>query len=571
MAALLSAEGNRFATDVVNRALSNRGPQAVADYLDALYAVDDEPEDAERVLHYAADQSVDVVAATYKLLCSAGRSVEADRLLFLRTERLRSTDDVLELAGALWSAGLEPEADRVLTAATTDSAEESGRLADALLAIGQPDRAFALYLRTQETVVRRPVPAFVRLLKKMHEAEHDDDATTMLERWIDDAAPSSAPSALPARQTITDLCAELRSAGLSPYASTVLRRSAAALPPADVIALAEALYRQGRGEDSVLLLLMATRAGPIEAVVDFMDSLREIGRPVDANALLDEVGRLPAHDVARLLERLELQGRTRDRDRLLSVIARQPVPAQLAVLREPFLVDGRYHEAFTGLGAGSDKEFAEVLKQLRDTGSHLDLIALFAYGARENTANLTARLAWMERKGIPEALVLRAYLLDRGISAGGRIPTLNKKDLAAAAVRFPSSAGVAFALAALQALGHEEAVSYVARRLASLWFDSAQRVELAVSLRRRGLNNVARTVIKEGSWDEIRHLTETITELHSAGFPDDAAYALRCYAFRLGGKAKKLAASLGLENPPGTAYFPLLRRTSLDDGHGTAN
>ncbi|WP_329368234.1 caspase family protein [Streptomyces sp. NBC_00669] len=571
LAALLSAADDRAASGVVTAALSDRGPQAVADYLDALYAVDDEPADAARVLHHAAGQSVDVVAATYKSLRSNGRSAEADRLLSLRTERLSSTDDVLELAGALWSAGLEPEADRVLTAATTDSPEESGRLADALLAIGQQDRAFALYLRTQETVTRRPVPAFVQLLRKMHEAEHEDDAATILEGWIAGAVPPSASSVRPDLRTIAELCAELRSAGLGPDASTVLRRCAAAMSPADLTALAKTLYRQGRGEDSVLLLSMATRTGPVEAAVDFVDSLREMGRPVDANALLDEVGQSSAQDVARLLEGLEERGRTRDRDRLLSAIAAQPAPARLALLREPFLADGRYDEVFTSFGTASGEAFAEVLEQLRDIGSHLDLLALFDYGARRAPADLAARLAWLEHGGFPEALALRACLSDRGISAGGRVPTLYKSNLEAVADRFGSPTGLALALAALRALGREEAVRYAARRAAGAWFDSARRLELTLSLRRRGLHGTARVVIKGGSWDAIGHLRATVTGLHGAGFPDDAAYALRCYAVRLGGRAKKLAVSLGLEPPPGPAYFPLLRRSVLDDGDGTAS
>ncbi|WP_328465163.1 caspase, EACC1-associated type [Streptomyces sp. NBC_00448] len=572
LAALLSAADDRAASGVVTAALPERGPQAVADYLDALYAVDDEPADAARVLRHAAGQSVDVVAATYKALRSSGRSAEADRLLSLRTERLSSTDDVLELAGALWSAGLEPEADRVLTAATTDSPEESGRLADALLAIGQQDRAFALYLRTQETVIRRPVPAFVQLLQKMHEAEHEDGPATILERWIAGAVPPSASLVLPDLRAIAELCAELRSAGLGPDASTVLRRCAAALSPADLTALAETLYRQGRGEDPVLLLSMATRTGPIEAAVDFIDSLREMGRPVDANALLDEIGRGPSQDVARLLERLEERGRTRDRDRLLSVIAAEPASARIfSLLREPFLADGRYDEMFASLGTASDEVFAEVLEQLRETGGHLDLLALFGYGARRAPADLAARLAWMERGGFPEALALRAYLSDRGISAGGRVPTLDKSDLGAVADRFRSPSGLALALAALRALGREEAVRYAARRAARAWFGSARRLELTLSLRRRGLHDTARVVIKEGSWDDIGHLRDTVTGLHGAGFPDDAAYALRCYAVRLGGRAKKLAVSLGLELPPGSAYFPLLRRSVLDDGDGTAS
>jgi hypothetical protein len=70
-------------------------------------------------------------------------------------------------------------------------------------------------------------------------------------------------------------------------------------------------------------------------------------------------------------------------------------------------------------------------------------------------------------------------------------------------------------------------------------------------------------VIRGGSWDEIDHLVDVVTALHGAGFPDDAAYALRCYAFRLGRRARKLAESLGLEHPPGAEYFPLLRRSGL--------
>jgi hypothetical protein len=175
---------------------------------------------------------------------------------------IRAESDVLDLAGALWSAGLEPEADRVLTAAPTESAVESGRLADSLLAIGQQDRAFALHLRVKEAVARRPVPALVRLLETMHEADHDEDAVAILGARVEDAIAPQAASSSAALQSLAELCAELGSAGLGPYASAVLRRSAVALPPAGVIELAEALYRQGRGEDCVPLFLTATRANP---------------------------------------------------------------------------------------------------------------------------------------------------------------------------------------------------------------------------------------------------------------------------------------------------------------------
>jgi hypothetical protein len=568
LAALFGAEEKWEESDAVNTAVVTRGPQDIAAYVDALYAMDDAPPNVERLLRRTAGERVEAVAATFKALRATGRRADADRLLALRTERLRHTDEVLELAGALWSAGLDPEADRVFTVATADSPEEAGRLADALLAIGQRDRAFALYLRTPDPVVSRPAGAFVRVLAAMDGADRGEAVTALLQRWMENAAVNSAEAPTGSRraEAVVELCSELRTAGLNPYALSVLRQSAAALPPAELIALAERLHGQGRGEERALLLRLASHTGPVGAVAGYIDSLREMGRPVDANALLHEVvGMRTPQDVCQLAQWLESHGRDRDRDRLLGAAVRLPAPARIALLGEPLFADGRHDDIAAALLPASDTEFAEVLDWIRDTGSHLDLIALFTGLARKGPEGLSDGLAWMEREKVPESLVLRAWMSGSGTPVEGWATALTNMHLDRANRAQPPEA-LALLLATLLALGREKQAARVTRRLSKeMWSKAAPLVDLLTALRRRELDDSAREIVRGSPLEPIHVLIDTVTGLSRADLPDDAAYALRCYAFRLGTRAKRLAASLGLEPPPTAAYLPILRRRRLDD------
>ncbi|WP_406121857.1 caspase family protein [Streptomyces sp. NBC_00989] len=390
--------------DIVLPAAAGRRAQDIVELVDALHATDNS-EDVDHLLGARAGCAGDEVAAVVKALRSAQRVTEAEWLMNAATERLRTTEQILDLAGALWSAEMGADADRVLKAATTSSLEETARLADALLVMGQKEKAFELYRQSAAVVSRRPTADIVRVLQAMDQADHPQAADELLRETV--RATTAPPQ-------VQDLCEVLWSMGMESRAQAVLRWSATGLTTADTIALGDSLRAAGHETAVLYLLRQAASLGPIERISEFIDALREAGRPVDGNRLLTDVADRPIADVAELWCWLEQHGRTRDRDRLLNATAARS-PGDRAALLQTLHARGHAHDdLLTPIALAPTEELLSSLHMLREHHHHHAAAGLLRHLARTDTTSAAQRLADFE--AIPddgasmEALILRIYL-----------------------------------------------------------------------------------------------------------------------------------------------------------------
>ncbi|HEY3478608.1 MAG TPA: caspase family protein, partial [Streptomyces sp.] len=433
---LLAGEETRSVRDVVLRAVADREPQDITSCVEALRALGGaEVQGAASSLMFAVGcRPPQAVVAAVRELKAAGYEDERRSVLTVARGRLETTGHVLDLLGALWSGGLDDEAEEVLRTATTRSPAETVVLADALLTLGRPEHAFALYLTHAPTVAGRPAAELTRVLQAMTEAGEDDKARELLRAAVEAEPPSA----------VADLCASLSSVGMDSWAleavglaaGTALDTGAredelAATAPAAVdglLALADELRERGRDEAVLQLLRSAAALCPVPQLARLVDALREMGRPVDANRLLAEAaGR---GDGARLWDWFLAAGREWDGqlvEQALGSSYQQDggllLVSELCARRQrqspPVPPDPRddsvLMRVLDGLANRGDS-LLDVLDMARRTDQPVVMVAYLASVVRQAPDRAEGSLYRIEKlRGLAgETAVLRALLRDAG-------------------------------------------------------------------------------------------------------------------------------------------------------------
>jgi Caspase domain len=248
----------------------------------------------------------------------------------IRAEAASGADgpgNLISLVGALWSAGLGEEIERTLSAAEIPLSEADAlALAKALNSAGRSELAITLYLRGLEAVAALEDEEVAAIVRTARECGRVEDAATLVQ-----AALSRRGTGAQYTKLAMALWAVEPSESLD---AVVLEAAASKLDDAELIAFAANLRAGGHAKAPFELYRKAAPGRSAGSLVDFIESLRAFGRPVDALRVLNESATWPPADLARVLVKLWRRGgylRTDDVDRLLELVLRRP-PEDLAVV-----------------------------------------------------------------------------------------------------------------------------------------------------------------------------------------------------------------------------------------------
>ncbi|MFD7029228.1 caspase family protein [Streptomyces sp. NPDC059917] len=546
---LRAAGRDEEAVGVLAAAAAEREPYELAACVAALDSADN-GDDPQRLARLAAERSAQDVAGTVKALRAAGQSRAVEVLSMAAIGRSRTTEAILELAGAFWSAELDDEAERVLrVSATSSSEEETTRLAGALLAIGREDEAVDLYLRAASAVVRR-TDELVRALRTMDARQRPDDARRLLRRAVEEA---------PAVEAITRLCDALWEVGLREWALEALRQAAAVLSVESAVALADVL--RGDGHDEAMLHLVREVAGahPADRTVTLVEALRSMGRPLDALRLLTDAADRPGEEIAQLLIALEDSGNRKDWARVLGALPEAPFfhpddplgftfGARPIALVRALHAAGRDHGEVSGaLASLPENAFAVALDQLRDAGADDVVHHVLFQLARSDPQAAQRHLRYLEGSSKLDAAVLRGLLRAPDSPVRDEVAELSS-DAVLDLVRSAALRAVAVRSLTAAGLGHQvgSALEQFTRRL-----PPAEVVALLKALYDEGLTEEAHTVVRgAGVWMFPELYRDFVLALHRAGLREYAVYALEGKAAKLGPSlSRQLAATLGVPAP----------------------
>lgn len=493
-------------TDVV----VHRGPAAAVEYVEALDVLNEARKEIHRACREAAvSLDVDNVAQTVTLLEAAGLHSQAGEIIRQAATDPQATARVVPLAGALWSARMDAEADQLLRLVTADSPERAMELADEMLALGRHKKAFELYLKAAEVIARRPASEPTRVLSAMDQAGDADLAEPFLQAVV---AAALSP------QTIFHLCEELTAVGMTDRVLIVLGEAATRLPVDDSLDLADRLWKDGRTESTVHLLNAAAQAHPIGTTThQFADLLMDFGRPTDGIRLLTGVLHRSTPDATLLLASLWRSQRHKDVDRLLATLDRQ------GWRRRPI-----YRELLTASDTdeGLRTQVARMphliafLRELRDYKDSKALVALLKSVASNRPAFCLRLIQLLTQAKLEtEAVVLAC--LNPGLN---NAPPLTERVQKLLSGPWSDMELHAYALAALSAVGQEQAVSE-----SLIGYPRGQRVSEVVKflevLDQQGLTSCALAVIRQVTKEEC--FDPLVRRLSWAQLPHYAKLAIR--------------------------------------------
>ncbi|MGA5197638.1 caspase, EACC1-associated type [Streptomyces exfoliatus] len=539
LAHLLRRQGRgREAEAVLTTIGTRRSPADLVTVVRALRALDegeDVDEDVERLLRTVANRAPEDVAAALRPLYDE-EAATADALLAAAIDTLGTTEAVLGLAGALWSAQLDEQATRVLAAPSFSSPQEAVRLADALRSIGRVDEALDLSLRWLPDTAGESA-GLIRVLRLADEAGRPAQADELL-RAAADAASTV--------RDLARLCDALWTAGMGDRAERILTLASGGLDTAEVVALAEQLHAQGHDGALRPLFEQAATARPVKQIPALVEALRAMGRPLDAEALVKGIpARRSAASVAALLALLDRDGAPQDSARVLAAVSGD-VLLQARLIRALHDVSRPRDALLDELCATADADFPEMLGALHKAAEHevaIRVLHRLAQTAPERAEQQLPRLRTarmpVDQKALHTILETSGRPVEgtsaptvRSLTAGGTW-SLDQIDVIAVL----SHAGLTAQV--------EKALEEYSRQRST-----TQVIELLQALETRGHRNHAQAVVRGARWMFPELSMGFVRSLHEAGLRELARYALENASARLTfAQRRELAESLGIPAP----------------------
>ena len=310
---LLRAKHRDSDADLVINAAMQRPAEQIVALLDVLQQIGS-AQDADRVLAGVAHRSLTEVGATADTLAKGGRNNELHRLLDSSVRAHRSPEEIIALMGTLSSIGLGDEIGRLLDLAAgglTD--EETAALADVLRAAGRDDAAFRLYATALGSIARRPAKDIASLLHAMRDTARDDEADRLL---------GEVCAVEPKPHEVAELTLALCSVSLDSDAERLLDTAGATMTDEQVAAIAASLRAADLYEPALHLCVEAAARQPVPVTPAIIRSLRDAGRPLDAQRVLDSTGAWSPARCADLVASLRRAGNDADADWLLADVSR---------------------------------------------------------------------------------------------------------------------------------------------------------------------------------------------------------------------------------------------------------
>ncbi|WP_411111444.1 caspase, EACC1-associated type [Streptomyces sp. c-19] len=513
---------------------TRRSPADLVTVVRALRALDD-GEDVERLLTTVAGRAPEDVAAVLRPLYEDEAGV-ADALLAAAIGTLGTTEAVLGLAGALWSAQLDEQATRVLAAPSFSSPQEAVRLADALRSIGRVDEALDLSLRWLPAVAEDSA-GLVRVLRIADEAGRTA-ATDELLRAAADAASTV--------RDLAGLCDALWTAGMGDRAERLLTFVSGELDTAEVVALAELLHAEGHDGALRPLFERAAAARPVEQLPALVDALRTMGRPLDAEALVKgTAARRSAASVAALLALLDTDGAPQDSARVLTAVSGD-ILLQARLIRSLHTVSRPRDALLDQLCGTTGVEFTDLLGTLHEAGEHEVAVLVLRRLAQTDPERAARQLPRLRTARMPvDQKVLHTFLETSGRPMEG----LSAPTVRSLVVGGTWSLDQVDVIAVLSYAGLTAQVEEVLEEYSRQPSPNEVR-ELLQILETRGHRNHAQAVVRGARWMFPELFMGFVRSLHEAGMRELARYALENASTRLSNtQRRELAESLGVPAP----------------------
>ncbi|HET7014192.1 MAG TPA: serine/threonine-protein kinase [Streptosporangiaceae bacterium] len=303
---LLRREGRHAEAEVVITAATRRPALEVAALALALTQIGSGP-DADTLLDEAAGGSAEQVGALIAALAQADQTTEVRRLMRgAAASAARQPQAIVALVGVLTSAGLGREADRLTdVVAGLVSPAQAAALGDAMRRSSHHEAALRLYSASVGEVALRPPSEVASILRLARDRGNDG----LVSRCMDALTVAQHETA-----AVIELAAALSSASLDEEARRVLAAAAGFVAVTEVIEIAEALLGLSQEKAALSVCAEAAAKDPSSTGV-LVDSLRDIGRPVDAFRLLDNLGAGSVELAAEVIA--GLRDRSDDADRVL--------------------------------------------------------------------------------------------------------------------------------------------------------------------------------------------------------------------------------------------------------------
>ncbi|MEU4269977.1 caspase family protein [Streptomyces sp. NPDC026092] len=541
------------AETVLATAAEERSPLDLATIVPSLRALNDDEAVARLLPAIAERRGPEDVASTVRALhedsAGHGSRPDADALLAAAMATLATTEAVLDLAGALWSAQLDDHATTVLRAPAVSSPEETSRLADALHSIGRTAEALALHRQIYAFLARDPAEV-VRLLRILEQAGATPDAQRLVREAM------RATTTLP---RIMVFCEALWSAGLGEHAQDALAGYARLLSAQDVIGFATLLQGQGHDDAVSHLLGHAAKHHPVARTPEFVDALRALGRPLDARGLLTDAARRAPEEVGELLVVLDARGASHDGDHVRDMLPADPLLLG-RVIRGTLALGAPSRELVEKVCGLAEPEFARTLVTLPQHGLGDVVDLLLSHLVRSAPEQADTMLRSVEQVGTPlDRTVLQAKLSTAGARVppvrggtigallglhnrdGRRIPLTDRPPL------FSEEQGRA--VIALCEAGLSELVGEVLANSAR-GMTTQEMLSLLGLLESAGLTSVAHAVIDGARWMFPDLYERFIRAMLNGGLRAFAVYALESAPSRLtAAQHHALAEALGLPAP----------------------
>ncbi|WP_395360998.1 caspase domain-containing protein [Streptomyces sp. YH02] len=513
---------------------TRRSPADLVTVVRALEALDD-GEDVERLLRTVAGRAPEDVAAVLHPLYE-DEAATADALLAAAIGTLETTEAVLGLAGALWSAQLDEQATRVLAAPSFSSPQEALRLADALRSIGRVDEALDLSLRWLPAA-GEDSSGLIRVLRIADEAGRTAETDVLLR---------AAADAVRTVRDLAGLCDALWTAGMGDRAERLLASVSDELDPTQVVALAEQLHAEGHDAALRPLFEQAATARPVEEIPALVDALRTMGRPLDAEALVKGVSaRRSAASVAALLDLLDTDGAPQDSARVLASVSGD-ILLQARLIRSLATMSRSRDTLLDQLCGTTVVELPDLLGTLHEAGEHEVAVLVLRRLAQTDPERAVRQLPQLRTARMPvDQKVLHTFL-----EASGR----PMEGLSAPTVRSLIGGG-AWSLgqvAVIAILSHAGLTAQVEEVLEeySRQRSTDESVELLRILETRGHGNHAQAVVRGARWMFPELFMGFVRSLDEAGLREYALYALENASTRLShDQRRELAESLGVPAP----------------------
>ncbi len=373
--ALLRAQGRQAEAGVVLKSAARRPAPEVA-ALTAILQQIGSGSDADSLLDQAAGGTAEHVGAIVAALAGLGNAAEMRRLLRAAASTApRHPQGIVTLTGVLSSAGLGQDVTRFMEmVAQAVSPAQAAALGDAMRASGHGEAALSLYSAAVGVVALRPPPEVASVLRFARDAKQDELASRLAE---------AVTVARPGTADVVQLAAALWSESLESDARQVLAAAAGTKPVAEVIEIAGSLLAMNQQEAALSVCAEAAVDDPA-ATGALADALRDIGRPVDAYRLLEDLGTREVGNSAEVIGGLRAAGRSDDADRVLRAFLRQgpePVCDLLARLGQLGVSeDGSRIAAL----ATSQAELSELASALVKRQAHAVADHLLARAAQES-------------------------------------------------------------------------------------------------------------------------------------------------------------------------------------------